>query len=163
MQNDSPAMNSAYIDVILNVPLNQTFTYKIPEGTQNIENPFGLRVEVKFGNRKTSGFVAAVHKTLPQNCAVSEEKIRTAIRYIDQIPLLTKELLELAEFMSGYYIASIGECVFAMIPSGKRETEIPGLSFSEDESGFKRKDLSEEQKNAVNGILSSTEKFHYLY
>ena len=49
MQNDSPAMNSAYIDVILNVPLNQTFTYKIPEGTQNIENPFGLRVEVKFG------------------------------------------------------------------------------------------------------------------
>lgn len=163
MQNDSPAMNSAYIDVILNVPLNQTFTYKIPEGTQNIENPFGLRVEVKFGNRKTSGFVAAVHKTLPQNCAVSEEKIRKAIRYIDQIPLLTKELLELAEFMSGYYIASIGECVFAMIPSGKRETEIPGLSFSEDESGFKRKDLSEEQKNAVNGILSSTEKFHYLY
>lgn len=163
MQNDRLRASPAYIDVILNVPLNQAFTYRIPEGTEEIENPFGLRVEVKFGNRKTSGFVAAVHSSLLSHCAVPEEKIRTAVRYIDKTPLLTKELLEIAEFMSSYYVASIGECVFTMIPSGKRETEIPGFSFSEDESGFEKKELSCEQKKAVDGILSSSEKFHYLY
>ncbi|MGN0729066.1 replication restart helicase PriA [Treponema sp.] len=155
--------NPAYIDVVLNVPINQTFTYRIPEGTEQIQNPFGLRVEVKFGNRKTSGFVSKVHESLPPDCAVSEEKIRTAIRYIDKTPVLTRELWEIAEFMSGYYISPIGECVFSMIPSGKRETEVPGLSFSEDETEFEKKQLSPEQKSAADGIISSAGKFHYLY
>ena len=157
-----------YIDVVLNVPLNQAFTYKEPldDGkTELPKDPFGYRVEVKFGNRKTTGFVTAVYDTLPKTTAVPEEKIRHALRYIDTEPILTKELFSIASFMSSYYIAAIGECVFAMIPSGKRETEIPGFSFFQDEKGFEKKELSNEQKAAVDGILScnARKKYHYLY
>ncbi|MBP3366006.1 MAG: primosomal protein N' [Treponema sp.] len=156
-----------YIDVVLNVPLNQAFTYRVPEeaAESQRENPFGLRVEVKFGNRKTTGFVIASYSSLPETCAVSEEKIRRAVRYADSEPLLTEELLELARFMSSYYIAAIGECVCTMIPSGKRETELPGFIFAQDEESFEKKTLSEEQQAAVQDILSPRQgsPFHYLY
>lgn len=159
---------SRYIDVVLNVPLNQAFTYREPldDGKKELpKDPFGYRVEVKFGNRKTTGFVTAVYDSIPKSCSVGDDKIRNAVKYVDSEPLLTRELLSIASFMSSYYIAPIGECVFAMIPSGKRETEIPGFSFFQDEKGFEKKELSDEQKNAVQGILSSEapSKFHYLY
>lgn len=157
-----------YIDVVLNVPLNQAFTYREPadDGKKILpKDPFGYRVEVKFGNRKTTGFVTAVYDSIPKTCTVGDDKIRNALRYIDSEPLLTKELLSIASFMSSYYIAPIGECVFAMIPSGKRETEIPGFSFFQDEKGFEKKELSNEQTSAVEGILApaAASKFHYLY
>ncbi len=151
-----------FIDVAINVPLNQTFIYKVPEDS-SIENPFGFRVEVKFGNRKTSGFVVASYEELPKTCSVAEEKIRYATKFIDKNPLLTKELLDIAKFMSDFYIAPIGECIFAMIPSGKRETDVPGFAFSEDEKSYEKKELSNEQLAAVDGILSSSNHFHYLY
>lgn len=159
---------SRYIDVVLNVPLNQAFTYREPEIDEKNplpQNPFGYRVEVKFGNRKTSGFVTAVHDEIPSTCSVGDDKIRNALKYVDSEPLLTEDLLSIANFMSSYYIAPIGECVFAMIPSGKRETEIPGFSFFQDEKGFEKKELSNEQKMSVEGILDAKQKnnFHYLY
>lgn len=157
-----------YIDVVLNVPLNQFFTYKEPEETGkklNPKNPFGYRVDVKFGNRKTIGFVVGVYNSIPKTCSVGEDKIRYATKYIDKEPLLTKELFSIASFMSNYYIAPIGECVFSMIPSGKRETEMPSFSFFQDEKGFEKKELSKEQETAVQKILCNENElqFHYLY
>lgn len=164
---------SRYINVVLNVPLNQTFTYLEPDETEKKnsfipDNPFGHRVEVPFGNRKISGFVVSWSQSIPQSCKVSQDKIRHAVRYLDEEPLLTQENYEIAQFMSSYYISSIGECVFTMIPSGKRETQSPGFAFEEDETSFTKKELSEEQQKAVDGILDiendgKKQNFHYLY
>ena len=63
------------------------------------EDPFGFRVEVRFGNRKLTGFVTEVYDKLPESCTVSEDKIRHALRYMDKEPLLTHELYELALFL----------------------------------------------------------------
>ena len=63
-----------YIDVVLNVPLNQAFTYREPadDGKKELpKDPFGYRVEVKFGNRKTTGFVTAVYDSIPKTCSVN--------------------------------------------------------------------------------------------
>lgn len=163
-----------YINVALNVPLNQTFTYREPEPTEKNpessfpQDPFGHRVEVRFGNRKLTGFITEVSDEIPESCTVSEDKIRHALRYMDKEPLLTRELYDLALFMSRYYIAPVGECVNIMIPSGKRESEFSSLPLEEDESSFSRKniELSNEQKSAVEGITAeSSDKtnFHYLY
>lgn len=126
---------------------------------------FGRRVQVPFGNKKLDGFVVGSFLSLPKECAVPREKIRYAKKFIDDTPLLTKELYSLAKFMSSFYISSIGECVFTMIPSGKRESSIPSFSFFEDPENFKQKTLSSEQKNAVDEILNPQNKnlFHYLY
>ncbi|MBO4318921.1 MAG: primosomal protein N' [Treponema sp.] len=160
---------SRYIDVVLNVPLNQAFTYREVPLKENEEIPssdslFGLRVEVRFGNRKLTGIICAVYDELPKTCAVTEDKIRPAVRYIDKKPIVTHELYEMARWISSYYISSIGESLFSMIPSGRRETDSSSFSFSEDETSFKKCNLSVEQENAVKGILEDNENhFHYLY
>ncbi len=158
-----------YINVALNVPINQVFTYLEPEPTEKKplnsfpEDPFGYRVEVRFGNRKLFGYVVESFEKLPETCTVPKEKIRHAVRYVDDSPLLTRELHHMAEFMSSYYIAPIGECIATMIPSGKREVEFSILPLEEDEQSFRKKTLSEEQEKAVRGILSNNRSFNYLY
>ncbi|HAK69379.1 MAG TPA: primosomal protein N' [Treponema sp.] len=162
---------SRYIDVVLNLPLNQAFTYheplKISEEDKNASEDvlFGRRVEVRFGNRRMTGIVTALYDTLPPTCSVGEEKIRAAAKYVDTEPVLTRELYESAKWVSRYYLTAIGEAVFAMIPSGKRESDASGFSFSDTEDSFEKKNLSGEQQAAVNGILDGDEKrlFHYLY
>jgi primosomal protein N' (replication factor Y) len=176
-----------FYDVVLNVPLNQSFTYREPEDktpppAQELFAPkkrtvkklpfpqdaFGYRVEVRFGNRNMTGFITAQYDGLPETCKVGIDKIRPIERVIDTEPLLTPELYDIAKWISRYYLASIGESVFSMIPSGRRETDSLGFSFTEDESSFEKRTLSDEQSEAVDGILnedslSKKNFFHYLY
>src|SRR5574344_469357 len=175
-----------FFDVVLNVPMNQSFTYREPEQKKTelpqdlfarkkavkkieplAEDLFGCRVEVRFGNRNMTGFVTAQYDGLPPDCKVSIDKIRPIERVIDEEPLLTPELFDLAKWISHYYLASIGESVFSMIPSGRRETDSAGFSFIEDETSFEKRTLSDEQAAAVDGILAPASDnknlFHYLY
>ena len=153
-----------FIDVALNVPLNQPFTYRVPpESTDG--NFFGRRVEVRFGNRKMTGIVVSEHESFPKDCGVTEDKIRPAVRFLDDESVFTRELYDTAKWMSRYYLCPIGEAVTGMVPSGKRETDSSGFSFVGDESSFEKKSLSDEQIAAVEGITRSTDgkMFHYLY
>lgn len=156
-----------FIDVVLNVPLNQAFTYYEPQTEEALppEELFGRRVEVRFGNRKMTGFIIKVSETLPATCGVDVSKVRPATKFVDKESVLPAELYELAKWMSRYYLCPIGECVNAMVPSGRRETDSQGFSFVEDASSFSRKTLSGEQETAVKGILEASDKntFHYLY
>ncbi len=162
---------SRYINVVLNVPLDQAFTYHEPEEADELdltcpcENLFGRRVEVRFGNRKMIGIVVSASESLPKDCGVGEEKIRPALRYMDRESIFTKHLFDIAKWVSRYYLCSIGETVMSMVPSGKKGTDSSGFSFVEPESSFGKKDLSEEQIAAVDGILHGDGKnlFHYLY
>ena len=149
-----------YLQVALNVPLNQTFTYLNiePSGISRI----GCRVEIKFGARKTKG---CEFENLPTDFPIEESKIRPITKVIDEKPLLTPELIELAFWVSKYYICAIGEAVSAMLPSAKRETDAGGFSFVDEISSEKAAVLSEEQEKAVKEILSPESKtnLHYLY
>lgn len=160
-------MKRRFIDVVLNIPLDQTFIYKEPEYKENQQIPedlFGRRIEVRFGNRKLTGIVVASYDEYPENCEVPIEKIRSAVKWTDEEALFTQELYSIARWMHDYYICSIGECVFTMIPSGKKDSLQPGFSFAEDEASFKRNSLSEEQALAVKGITEDKSSlFHYLY
>jgi primosomal protein N' (replication factor Y) len=159
-----------YIDVVLNVPLNQAFTYRIPEDSDSQitvsdgEDYFGRRVEVRFGNRNLTGFITGCYENLPESCAVSEDKIRPAKRFLDQEALLTHELYDLAKWMTDYYLSNIGETVFTMMNFGKRESEYSVFSSDDDFIAEKEKELSDEQKAASEGILDVSQGyFHYLY
>ncbi len=178
-----------FIEVVLNVPLNQTFTYYAPQeensaqagssltedsvaaessGTDSPQELFGKRVEVPFGNRKMVGIIVDSFDTLDARHLIPPEKIRSAKKFIDKTAVLTPELFSTARWMTHYYISSIGESVFSMIPSGKRETDAGGFSFSGDEMSFEKKALSQEQETAVQGITApadsdSKANLHYLY
>ncbi|MBD5407546.1 MAG: primosomal protein N' [Treponema sp.] len=158
-----------FLEIVLNIPLNQTFTYSYvpPENEKDELKPeVGKRAEVRLGNRKMTGFIIALYDHIPSSCPVGEEKIRHITKIIDEEPLFTDEIFEMAQWLSCYYVCSIGEALFAMIPStGKRESSYPSFAFESDISEKSTAILSDEQTRAVDEIISQSEKniYHYLY
>ncbi|BDC93190.1 replication restart helicase PriA [Treponema bryantii] len=166
-----------YLEIILNLPVNQGFTYSyIPPEKEKPEliPAIGKRAEIMFGNKKTQGFIININDKLPENCPVGPEKIRPIKRVIDKEPLFGKELIEMAHWLSRYYLCTLGEAVFSMIPSGRRETSAGGFGFEEEVGEKKKNELSPEQSKAVEEILSASGLlrsarndggglFHYLY
>ena len=159
-----------FLDIVLNVPVNQAFTYSyIPLENQKPENipQIGKRAEVRFGNKKMTGFITKIYDSFPSHCAVPLEKIKQVSKIVDSEPLITQELLETAIWVSRYYLCTIGEAVNSILPSARRESSEQSFSFDSEISAGIKQNLSEEQKKAVNDILAHAEKnessFHYLY
>ena len=121
-----------YLEIILNLPVNQGFTYSyIPPEKEKpeLKPEIGKRAEIMFGNRKTQGFIIGIFDKVPKNCPVESGKIRPIKRIIDKEALFGKELIEMAQWISRYYLCTLGEAVFSMIPSGRRETSAGGFGF----------------------------------
>jgi len=66
-------MSASYCDVSLPVPLDQTFTYLLPE-TMRHRVRTGCRVLVPFGTRKLTGVVLRTHDEPP--VAATREALR---------------------------------------------------------------------------------------
>ncbi len=155
-----------YLEIILNLPVNQGFTYSyIPPENEKPElvPQIGKRAEIMFGNKKTEGFIINIFDKLPPNCPVQESKIKPIKRIIDKQPLFGEELIEMAKWVSHYYLCTLGEAVFSMIPSGRRDVSAGGFSFEQDFSENVENALSDEQKNCVNDICDNPNGFHYIY
>jgi primosomal protein N' (replication factor Y) len=98
-----------YCDVSLPVPLDQPFTYRLPPTLRHRVKP-GCRLSVPFGARKLTGVVLACHDLPP------EMETREAFRLLDEVPVLSEELLALAGWVAKYYSAPLGEVLRAMTP-----------------------------------------------
>lgn len=159
-----------YLQIVLNLPLNQTFTYSCIEDSEDpsLTPETGKRAEVRFGNRKMTGFIVSVSDVIPENCPVTADKIKSVSKILDKEPLFSEDTYELAGWISRYYICSIGEAVFSIIPSkAKRESSASFFSIDDELSGKTTNKLSEEQQRAVEEITSSVKNkkslYHYLY
>ncbi len=100
-----------YCDVSLPVPLEQAFTYSLPE-TLNHRVKSGCRVLVPFGSRKLTGVVLSVEDEPPDG------PTREVLRLIDEAPVLDAELLALGRWIAAYYCAPLGEVLRTMTPLG---------------------------------------------
>ena len=103
-------MPAAYCNVALPVPLRNTFTYSIPEGLRTHVQP-GSRVLVPFRKKSLVGVVIEFAGAPP-----ADTKIREIAKVLDLVPALTPRLLELGQWIAGYYLAPIGEVFRAMLP-----------------------------------------------
>jgi primosomal protein N' (replication factor Y) len=98
----------AYCEVALPVPLDHTFTYGVRQG-QSPQR--GARVIVPFRNEKLIGVVTALEAKAPPDF-----EVRYLEAVLDEEPLLSAHLLELAEWTAQYYLAPLGEVLRAMLP-----------------------------------------------
>ncbi|HEY1805816.1 MAG TPA: primosomal protein N' [Terracidiphilus sp.] len=99
---------SAYCEVALPVPLDHTFTYGVRPGQAPQR---GARVIVPFRNEKLIGVVTATDAKPP-----AEVEVKYLEAVLDEEPLLSEPLLELAEWTAQYYLAPLGEVLRAMLP-----------------------------------------------
>jgi primosomal protein N' (replication factor Y) len=102
-------LHPIYCDVSLPVPLDQVFTYLLPE-TLRHRVQVGSRVLAPFGTRKLAGVVLRTHSERPPSPP------RELLRLLDEEPALNDELLKLGNWISSYYCAPLGEVLRAMTP-----------------------------------------------
>jgi primosomal protein N' (replication factor Y) (superfamily II helicase) len=97
----------AFCDVVLPVPLDRAFTYKLKAED---DPPVGGRVVVPFRQEKLIGVVTRLHDDAPPVEARLIESV------LDQVPILNPELMELAAWIAQYYLAPLGEVLRSMLP-----------------------------------------------
>src|SRR6266853_332530 len=100
-----------YCDVSLPVPLDQPFTYGMPE-TLRHRVQAGCRVLAPFGTRTLTGVVIRTHGNESQPSSTT----RNILRLLDEDPVLDEELLRLGRWIADYYCAPLGETFRAMTP-----------------------------------------------
>jgi primosomal protein N' (replication factor Y) len=103
-------MNEKLCNVALAVPLRSTFTYKVPDRLAAEIQP-GSRVVVPFRKKSLVGVVTEWAEQGPPGT-----KLREVQKCLDVVPALTKNLLDLGQWISSYYVAPIGEVYRAMLP-----------------------------------------------
>lgn len=102
-----------FADVILPLPLPGTFTYSIPEQLRENILP-GCRVTVPFGNKKSyTALVLSTHDKKP-----TEYTIKPIKELLDEAPIVNSNQTRLWEWISRYYLCSMGEIYKAAIPQG---------------------------------------------
>ena len=99
-----------YCDVALPVPLDQTFTYAV----NGVVPVVGARVIVPFSGQRLMGVVVRVHDEAPAD----DFEIKPVQQVLDDAALLPDELMELARWIAGYYVAPLGEVLRGMLPLG---------------------------------------------
>jgi primosomal protein N' (replication factor Y) (superfamily II helicase) len=97
-----------YCEVALPIPLDRTFTYLVAAGAVLQR---GARVIVPFRNEKLIGVVMELHGKAPV-----EFEAKPIETVLDDEPLLSDHLLELAAWMAQYYLAPLGEVLRGMLP-----------------------------------------------
>src|SRR5690349_7136062 len=104
-----------FVDVILPVPLAQAYTYAVPdEYREQIE--IGKRVIVQFGKQKLySALIWSVHNNPPLH-----HKPKPLLDVVDENVIVSKQTLELWQWIAGYYMCTPGEVMAAALPSGLR-------------------------------------------
>jgi primosomal protein N' (replication factor Y) len=102
-----------FVDVALPITVNQTFTYRLTDGTSV---RVGARVVVPFGRKLLTGYVVGFRETLPPELATIT--IKPITKLVDEESLLTDEILNLTRWISDYYFAPWGEVIRAALPSG---------------------------------------------
>jgi primosomal protein N' (replication factor Y) len=107
----TPQEAAGYVEVALPVPLPEPLVYAVPPGYRVIAVP-GVRVRVRIGRRRLVGIVVGRRDEPPAGVAM-----RWLESVLDREPVLAPDLLELARFTAGYYLAPIGEVVRSMLPA----------------------------------------------
>jgi primosomal protein N' (replication factor Y) len=98
---------SVFCDVALPVPLDQAFTYEL--GALEVE--VGARVVVPFAGQRLVGVVVGLHDVRPEDVAVKRVE-----QVMDEVALLSDELISLGKWIASYYCAPLGEVLRGMMP-----------------------------------------------
>lgn len=101
-----------FVDVILPIPLKQTFTYSVNSDEAAFLKP-GMRVAIPFGKSKVyTGIVFQVHDQAPTGY-----ETKSIDHILDDYPIITPFQLKHWQWLADYYMCSLGEVVKAALPS----------------------------------------------
>jgi len=132
----------SYAEVSVNSPVyhNRTFSYSIPDGMDICP---GQAVWVPFGNKTLQGIVTSIEK-LP---AVEETRDISAV--IEPPLILSSQQLELAQWISDYYLCPLFDALSTMLPPGFERRTIAYIYPAKDFEKSLPSNLTAEQTKII--------------
>ena len=106
--------NESLYDIILPLAIADVYTYRPPSiPLQGGRDVIGCRVLVPLGKKSIIGIIYRKHEgELPASV-----KVRDVLQIVDETPIVTAEQLKLWEWLSSYYMCTLGEVMAAALPS----------------------------------------------
>ena len=124
LTRQKPEDQKIFAEVVLNLPLKDSFTYAVPSQFHSIVQP-GYRVFVPFGRRKLTGYVVSLSDSHDPALAIKDIE-----DVLDTDPVLSPEILSLTKWIADYYQSSWGEAVKAALPAGLEDESREILTLS---------------------------------
>ncbi|MFO7974791.1 MAG: hypothetical protein R6V12_09165, partial [Candidatus Hydrogenedentota bacterium] len=109
----SATENPSFAEIVLPLPVDSAFTYKVPPSLQKRIKP-GMRAVVPVRKRIETGYIVGLSDK------TEIEKLRTIIDLPDPEPVFSREMLDLCRWIADYYCCSWGEALHCAVPAGIR-------------------------------------------
>ena len=114
-----------FAETLLPLAIPGTYTYRVPEG---MRLSIGMRVLVPFGRKKIyTAIITSLHDMEPKGYDVKE-----ILGTLDEKPILRHPQLEFWQWISDYYLCSMGEVYKAAVPSGLKVESETTISINPD-------------------------------
>ena len=111
-----------FVEVILPLAIAKNYTYRVPY-EMNDSVAVGKRAVVQFGKSKLyTAIIASIGKLAPE-----KYEAKYLIEVLDDRPVVTSDQLRFWQWMSEYYMCTLGEVMNAALPSALKlasETKI---------------------------------------
>ncbi|WP_421869159.1 replication restart helicase PriA [Marinoscillum sp.] len=143
-----------FLEVILPLPLPGTFTYSFSEVLYP-DPKVGARVIVQFGKRKIyTGIIASIHSESPTGYDPKE-----IIDLVDTEPIVNDVQLTFFNWISQYYMCSVGEVMNAALPAGLKISSESYLSLNPD-IDLEELELTEKEEVVIRHLISGDVKLN---
>lgn len=133
------SLNRKYVEVLLPLAIPKTYTYYVPEFMES-EILFGIRVEVSLRKKYYSGLIISISDIPPSD----NIDLKPITGIIDKIPIIEKKHFGLWQWISEYYMCTLGEVMNAALPSGlKMSSET--IVYVNNDVEFDKNDLNDDE------------------
>ncbi len=139
---------SLYAEIVFPLPVDQSFSYLVPEAFLN-KAKIGSRVAAPFGHRRLTGFIVNLNQSGPP----PEFELKEIVDVLDEEPVFSPALLSLTRKLSDYYYSSWGELLQAALPPSfilKSQTKV--FLTEEGKLTLEKESLAKEEREIL-GLL----------
>ncbi|MBF0216259.1 MAG: primosomal protein N' [Candidatus Omnitrophica bacterium] len=118
-------MTLKYVEIATGLPIDRTFQYAVT-GNEAYPAEIGKRAIIEFGHRRMVGYIVRL-----EDEPVCKDP-KPVIDILDETPVITRDLVQVAEWMKDHYFSSWGECLEAMLPGVMKRGKMSSTSRIEE-------------------------------
>jgi primosomal protein N' (replication factor Y) len=149
---------TVYAEIVLPLPINQAFSYAVPEGYQD-KAKIGTRALVPFHKRLLTGFIVDIKKRRKTR----DLELKEIIEVLDEKPVFSSSFLSFTKRLSDYYYSSWGELLQSSLPPSFILKSKKRVSISEKgKTLLKGKDIPKEERELLGFLQRRSYSAHFL-
>lgn len=101
-----------YVEIVFPLAFRKAFTYLVPKEFES-HAKIGVRAVAPFGKRTLTGFIIGKPKSIDL-----KEELKPIIDILDEKPIVDNDGFKFYEWLSEYYLCSLGEALKLAVPYG---------------------------------------------